>query len=60
MFRKLYFSKSVDLKNTKQKQKKKFTHKFSGNATYNKWAKFKGKIVSPTLVGGPGSFHLIN
>ena len=54
-------SESVDLKKTKQKQNKKIsTHMFLGNAMYNAYAKFQGKIANRTLVGAPGSFQFLN
>ena len=54
------FPELVDLKKTKQKQNKKIHTRYLGNATYNICAKCQGKIVNPTLVGAPGSFHFLN
>ena len=53
------FSESRDFKKT-NKTKKKSTHRFLGNATYNTCAKFQGKIVNPTLVRALEGFRILN
>ena len=56
----IFFSESVDLKKTKQKQNKKSTHRFLGIATYNICAEFQGKSVNPALAEAPGSSRFLN